>query len=90
MIKFKKLVQEIIEYEAEYNGAVITIDVVYCSEKYFVVHLVLGAFKIELGCFESLAEARRYIKNGTNQIDNIIGFIQRINNEVLDFKCEPE
>lgn len=87
-VRFKKQVQETFYYEAEYNDVVILIRSEPIYEA-FGVYLIFGRFEIEMGSFESLAESKRYVKNGMHQINNIIEHLKGINKEVLDFKLEP-
>jgi hypothetical protein len=86
-MRWKNYTKEIVSLQTEYNGAVIAIDSIGV---YFQVYLQLGQIVIELGEFDTLRKAQKYVKNGIEQIDSIIQHIIAIQREVSDFYCEPE
>jgi hypothetical protein len=86
-MKWIKCTKEVVNEQLEYNGAVIQITSIGTC---FQVYLQLGQIIIELGEFETLREAKKYVKNGIEQIDSIIQHLIAIQREVHDFCCEPE
>jgi len=81
-MRWKNHTTKIVTLKAEHNGAWIGIDSI---GTYFQVYLEFGGIKIVFGEFSSLAKAKKYVKNGMDQIDSIIQHLIAIQREVSDF-----
>ena len=81
-MRWKNHTKKVVTLKAEHNGASIGIDSI---GEYFEVYLEFANMVVIFGEFSSLAKAKKYVKNGMDQIDSIIQHLIAIQREVSDF-----
>jgi len=82
-MKWNKHITTKIVEELEWgNDSVISIEPICTSIEIFEVKLHFAEYSVMLGVFESSAEAKKFVKNGQNEINNIVKYLNKIKTEI--------